>query len=214
MTDEQVGLCVDEARAVSVDQQIFACTAAIVSGKWSGKSLSWAYVNRAMAYALTGKLDKAFADAEEAISVDPGNAMAFTNRGFVYQFKNNPTYALADFNEAIRLDPQSMSAINNPGNAYLAKRDYTRAIADYEKALAIDGSQPGLYFNRGRANYFRGALPDAVRDFNRSIELDPISAYALLWQKMPNMRSGLTSRLGQAARQIDMTQWPAPVVRL
>ena len=89
MTDEQVKLCVNEARAVSVDQQIFACTSAILSGKWSGKNLSWAYVNRVMAYALKGKLEKALADANEAVRLDPQNAMAFTNRGFVYEF-NQP----------------------------------------------------------------------------------------------------------------------------
>jgi hypothetical protein len=39
---------------MSSDRQIESCTAAIQSGKWSGKNLAWAYNNRGFAYLLAG----------------------------------------------------------------------------------------------------------------------------------------------------------------
>ena len=42
----------------------------------------------------------------------------------------------------------------------------------------------------------------------------PNCAYAALWLDIVDRRSNLPSRLAQAETQIDMTTWPAPVIRL
>jgi lipoprotein NlpI len=39
-------------------------------------------------------------------------------------------------------------------------------------------------------------------------------AYAALWLNIVNTRSNLPSQLAEAIRHIDMTKWPAPVIRL
>jgi lipoprotein NlpI len=59
-----------------------------------------------------------------------------------------------------------------------------------------------------------GSLPRALADFNRSSELDPKHPYVILWQDIAARRSNQPSRLAQAMMQIDMTRWPAPLVRL
>jgi lipoprotein NlpI len=48
----------------------------------------------------------------------------------------------------------------------------------------------------------------------QATELDPKDAYAALWLDIANKRSNLPSRLAQQIAHIDMSKWPAPVIRL
>jgi lipoprotein NlpI len=66
------------------------------------------------------------------------------------------------------------------------------------------------YMGRGIA----GSLPEALADLNQGTELAPKDALFALWLDVVNKRSGVASRLPQAITQIDMTKWPAPVIRL
>jgi lipoprotein NlpI len=43
---------------------------------------------------------------------------------------------------------------------------------------------------------------------------DPRNAYAALWRDIVGGRSNQPSRLAQAVLLIDMSEWPAPVIRL
>jgi hypothetical protein len=42
-TQQQVDWCVNKNSAFSLDRRISGCTAAIISGKWKGPSIAWAY---------------------------------------------------------------------------------------------------------------------------------------------------------------------------
>jgi tetratricopeptide (TPR) repeat protein len=53
------------------DDQIVACTSVIASGKYSGKHATWAYNNRGVAYQAKGDNDRAIADYNQAIALDP-----------------------------------------------------------------------------------------------------------------------------------------------
>jgi lipoprotein NlpI len=142
-------------------------------------------------------------------------AAAYTYRGNAYNAKGDHDRAIADYTEAIRLDPKdALVAYNNRGNAYLAKGELDRAIADFDEAIRLDPSNAGTYFSRGRANLYAGALPKALADFDRASALDRKDAYAALWLDIASKRSNLPGRLAAAVAQIDMTKWPAPVIRL
>ena len=54
----------------------------------------------------------------------------------------------------------------------------------------------------------------ALADLDQATELAPKDAYLALWLDIANKRSGLQSRLAEAMKQIDMTRWPAPTIRL
>ena len=136
------------------------------------------------------------------------------DRAVEYANKGDYDRAIADFSAAIRLDPKYDPAFNNRGAAYLAKGGHDRAIADLNEAIRLDPRDSGQYLNRGLANLYSGSLPKALADLNQSIELDPKSAYAALWRDVVERRSNLPSRLAQASMQIDMTEWPAPIIRL
>jgi tetratricopeptide (TPR) repeat protein len=112
------------------EAMIIACTQSINSGKWKGHYLAAYYNNRAAAYHEKGDLDRAIADLNEAIRLDPKLAMPFNNRGAAYNEQGDNDRAIADYNEAIRIDPKLAMAFSNRGNAYSDKGDNGRAIAD------------------------------------------------------------------------------------
>src|SRR4029077_7023654 len=63
-------------------------------------------------------------------------------------------------------------------------------------------------------NFYFGAVPKATADLNRSSALDPKEPYTALWLEIVKKRSHHASRLAKTAAIIDMTKWPAPIVRL
>ena len=66
------------------EASIIDCTRSINSGKWKGRYLAAFYSNRAVAYRDKGDNDRAIADLNEAIRLDPKLVMAFNNRGAAY----------------------------------------------------------------------------------------------------------------------------------
>ena len=172
------------------------------------------FENRGVAYNLKGDFDRAIADSTEAIRLDPKFANAFNTRGNAYLRRAEYDRAIADYTEAIRLDPKDANAFNTRGNAYKAKGDYDRAIADYDQAITLSPKYAFAYFDRALAYLYAGSLPKALADLDRSSELDPKYPYTAIWLDIVYKRSNLPSRLAQAMSQIDMTNWPAPVIRL
>jgi lipoprotein NlpI len=240
--------CLNQGGTFSVDQGINGCSSIIQSGRESPRNLAVAYYSRGLAYYDKGDDDRAIAEFNEAIRLDPKFAYAYSSRGLAYDHKGDlghadpdyneairldPKYAqayfsrgsayyqkgdddraIADYSEAIRLDPKYAYAYNNRGNAYYQKHDENRAIAEYSEAIRLDPKYAQAYFNRGVANLYAGSLPKALADLGQSSELNPKYAYAALWLHIVNTRNNLPSQLAEAAKQIDMTKWPAPLIRL
>src|SRR5262249_40410953 len=120
----------------------------------------------------------------------------------------------ADYDQAIELNPNNGNAYNNRGSAWEAKGDLGRAIADYSQAVERDPNNAHAWFNRARANLHSGALPKAVADFERVSEARPNDPLAALWLDIASKRAKRPRRLAEATKQIDMTTWPAPIIRL
>lgn len=206
-------LCTDKGQ-VEPDRRIAACTAVIESGRETKHDQAVAFTTRGTAYYRKRDLDRAIADYSEAIRLDPNYALPFANRGRMYVAKGDRARGIPDFTEAIRLDPKDGHFFSDRGNAYYGTGERDRAIADYNEAIRLDPKLVLPFWNRGVADLDAGALAQAVADFSRASELDPKDAYAALWLEIANKRSKLPSRLALQIAQLDMTNWPAPVVRL
>jgi tetratricopeptide (TPR) repeat protein len=173
-----------------------------------------AFNNRGIAYLKKGDNGSAIVDYSEAIRINPEDADAFNSRAVAYRAKGDLDRAIADYNEAIRLDPKSGEAFVSRGSAYSAKGDLDRAIADYNEAIRLNPKSSLGYFARGRSYLFAGSVEKALADFNQASAHALENAYLALWVDIASRRNKLPSRLAQTSSQIDMTVWPAPVIRL
>jgi tetratricopeptide (TPR) repeat protein len=137
-----------------------------------------AYNNRGAAYLNLGEYEKAIADLDQAIELDPEYALAYNHRGAAYFSLGEYEKAIADYDRAIELDPEYAMAYNNRGYAYLNLGEYEKAIADWDQAIELDPELAMAYNNRGYAYLNLGEYEKAIADLDQAIELDPELAMA------------------------------------
>jgi tetratricopeptide (TPR) repeat protein len=120
-----------------------------------------------------GNSDKAIADYEQALKLQPDYAKAYYNRGLAYYRKGDYDRAIADFTQALKLQPDYATAYYNRGNAYYSKGDTARAIADFDRALKLKPDYAEAYTNRGVAYCSKGEYDRAIEDLNQALKLKP-----------------------------------------
>jgi lipoprotein NlpI len=175
---------------------------------------AWAYAERGNLYKNKGDFGRALADLSESIRLDPNYALAFFSRGDLYKGMGDFTRAMADMNESIRLDANYALAYFSRGRLSYIMGNNPAALEDFTKSIRFDADDATAYFNRGVAYYVVGGrTPDAAADFRKAAELNPKDAYAALWRDLAERRNNAPGHLAEAEKQLDMTVWPAPVIR-
>ena len=134
---------------------------------------------KGMAASNSGDLDGAIANFNEALRLDPKNAVVFFNRGWAYSRKRDDDRAFADYSESIRLDPKNSGAFNNRGLIYSNKREYDKAIADFNEAVQSNPYNFQAFNNRGLAYSNKRDYDKAIADYNEAIRLNPNYVVAL-----------------------------------
>jgi lipoprotein NlpI len=175
-TQQQIDWCVNKGDTFSPDLRISGCTASIQSGRWSGRGLAWAFNNRGLAYAKNGQYDRAIADYDQAIRLNPQDANAFNNRGVAYDDKSQYDRAIQDYDQAIRLNPQDGDYFNNRCIAYRNKGQYDRAIQDCDQAIRLNPQDADYFNNRCIAYRNKGQYDRAIQDCDQAIRLNPQDA--------------------------------------
>ena len=159
-----------------------------------------AYHNRGNAYYFKGEYDRAIADYDKTIELNPNEAQTYYNRGNAYYSKGAYDRAITDYNNAIILNPRFAQAYHSRGNAYYVKGAYDLAIADYNNAIKWNPNDAQAYHSRGYTYYIKGAYDRAIADYNNTIVLNPDEAQAynnrgMCWLHLQNWqgaRSDLT----------------------
>ena len=139
-TQQQLDWCSNRNNPTP-DQRAEACTAAIHSGRYTGVNLAIVFNNRCWAHIDRQDLEKALADCNEAIRINPQEPHAYYNRGNIYLRRNELDRAISEYDQAIRVDPRKAWAYANRGLAYERKGEKERAIADFRQAYALGDAQ-------------------------------------------------------------------------
>jgi len=157
----------------STEQQISGCTALIDSGRGNAHGLSEALYNRGNAYAATGDFNRAIADYDQAIRLNPTMATAFDNRGRAYSEQNQIERAVADYDEAIRLNPNSAVALHNRCWTRVVIGHLTDAQSDCNESLRLNPNNAATLGTRGFAYLKAGLFDKAVGDYDAALQNDP-----------------------------------------
>ena len=113
------------------------CTRAISSGDLSDENLATIFNNRGFAYHEKGEYDRAIADYDRAIQLNPDDAYPLSNRGNAHEHKGEYDRAIADYDQVIKLKPDHALSFYNRGIAFRLKGEYDRAIRDYDRAIEL-----------------------------------------------------------------------------
>jgi tetratricopeptide (TPR) repeat protein len=160
------------------EQRISACSDIIRAGGDPPAKLPYAYCNRGSAYQQHGDLDKAIADYDEVVKLDPVSHLSYVCRAHGHQARRQFDQAIDDYNRAIALNPRSTDAFVGRGIAYRSKGEYDRAIADYTDAIRLDSVYVPAFRNRALAYHYKADHDRAIADYTEAIRLDPRFALA------------------------------------
>jgi len=161
-----------------------------------------AYSGRGTAYENKGEFDRALADFDAAINLDPDNGEAYASRGLVKSRKGYPDAALLDYDAALKLKIPPETAYRvyvNRGIAFGSKGMFNQAVEDFNAAIALKPESGEAYVNRGRARDQIGQGEGALQDYDAAQRLDctPDSLYQVYLN-----RGALFGRQGAAERAL------------
>jgi tetratricopeptide (TPR) repeat protein len=105
--------CVAAANAQDDDKTLSTCGALIDNAKTEKADRIKALIARAAAHDRKGMIDRAIADYDGALRLDPAHADAHNARGELWRKKGDLPKAVADFAAAIKLNPDHVTARAN-----------------------------------------------------------------------------------------------------
>src|SRR5262245_3527223 len=168
------------ARAAAIE----ACSR-ILEGDFNDRERALALVNRGLAYGTMDR-ERAIADLEAAIALQPDLARAWWARGYFRQYsrdiRNDPELRqriIADYSRAIELAPNETEYYYYRGRIYSDyERDYQRAIADYSRMIELNPRHVAAHHARANAYKHLGDFQRQIADLTEIVGISPsTSAY-------------------------------------
>jgi tetratricopeptide (TPR) repeat protein len=136
------------------------------------RSDAFAFLMRGVVRYENDDLDRAFADVNEALRLDPKYVAALVERAYLWQCRDRLDLALADVNQAIQLDSRNSYAYVERGVFHFGMKDHGKALRDFEHALRLGSRSAAIHLCKGMIHVERGEGEPAIAEFNLAIQLD------------------------------------------
>ncbi len=144
-----------------------------------------AYVNRGQYLRRKGQNDRAFADFNTAIELQPNYFLSYLNRGNIYFDRGQNDEALTDYSKVLSIlapidttpngfrEPAISGALSNRGAIYSRKGMRAEAFADFRLALKFNPLDKNTWNNRAVSYFDMGDYANAIKDFSEYLKLEP-----------------------------------------
>jgi tetratricopeptide (TPR) repeat protein len=121
---------------------------------------------------LRGEIDKALADLDQAIKLDPDPLTWWHRRGLLHNFRKDFDRAVSDFNEVVKRAPDWSGAYNSLAMVWYAKRDYSQALVNFTKASQLEPANPSILVNMGSSHVYLKEYDQAIADFTKALDVN------------------------------------------
>ncbi len=142
------------------------------------KKLTENYEKDGIYFYENGKFDEAVLQYNQAIILNPKNAVLYEGRAYCFYQLGKFDKAISDYNTAITLDPNYATYYGNRGYCFFEQDNFDKAINNFNKAITLDSNNDDYYNMRGNCFYHKLNYDEAIKDFNQAITLNPhVSKY-------------------------------------
>ena len=128
--------------ADNFDLAIKRCSAAIDSRKYSGAALAQLHLTRGVEWAKKGEPDRAIADYDASLKLNPNDPVAHHARAVEHSVKGDYARAIADFDMAIKADPKAEGTHFARGRTRFYMGDHAGAADDIRAEYTM---RPNIY---------------------------------------------------------------------
>lgn len=127
----------------------------------------------AMVFRSQGRLDTARFALENALQVEPGNALLHLELGHVYHELEDDKAALLSFEKAARLRPGLLEAQDNYGVLLLQQGMAAEAVRTLEGAARLDAASARAQLHLGNAQRASAQYAQAETAYKKALALEP-----------------------------------------
>lgn len=171
------------------------------------------YYHRGKLYEEMGKQDLAIADASRSIVIAP-DVFHYRRRASAYEVIGRYDLALQDCNMAFLINPYDSGGYLCRSRIYFATDKLQDAKKDLDQALTLDPKFAVAYRARALVEFYSGDTARAIDDLRKAVELEPSDSYGVMWLEIASRRGGTSDVLAGSVSNLDMLEWPAPLVEL
>ncbi len=160
---------------------------------------------RAGAYAMLHETERAFADVEKAISINPAPVKYYVLLSDLYFNNRNISQAILSLEKGLAQNPDSEELLLTVSLYYYYVSEYEKSITAADKVLRLNPSSADAYFQKALIFTEIGDTNKAISSLQTTIEQDPgyTDAYIELGNLLSCRRDPLAVRYFENALETD-----------
>jgi len=137
------------------------------------------YLARAGCYLNIVQKERASADVERALKLNPNSALALQLRGEIFLLEKNYDAALDLFARAQAINPNWSVPYFDRGSALLDQKQFQAALLELDRAISLPPSFPLFFVLRSLNHFILGNLEASHRDQDSALRLSPTDALVM-----------------------------------
>jgi protein O-mannosyl-transferase len=136
----------------------------LLSGRKDKKTTGEITVNRGVAFAATGNIEKAIVELSKGLEINPDNENGYLNRGLLFFQTEQFKLSIKDHESYLKLNPFNADVHHENGLAKRALGLFEESLIDFDKAIALKSSQPLFYLSKAETLFYLGRKDEAKQN--------------------------------------------------